>query len=282
MHFTRFDSLKFFIYTTLFFLLFFGYNKASGPYYETTYDSASIFNQELPAETLVPEQSVDTSVTPLTRSNKDRKNIQKDPLTIAFNPDYVKIDGNVVEQLKEIIHSSYFQSKVTPLDLVLDAERVEPRGQVVGNKLILSTAISNDSEQLKVFVHELGHIVDIFYLKKWIFADPSDIFYNIAWESFNTKKKGQKISDFVSGYALSNKYEDFAESFAFYVFHNEDFARLAKTDAFLQQKYDFFRKYVFDSDAFVGTSFETDSLKPYNWDTTKISIDTRKYLYYIQ
>ena len=166
MHFTRSDSLKFFIYTTLFFLLFLGYNKASGPYYETTYDSASIFNQELSVDSVTQEQSVETSTAPTTRSNKDRKNIQKDPLTIAFNPDYVKIDNNVVEQLKEIIHSPYLESKVTPLDLLLDTERVEPRGQVVGNQLILSTAITNDSEELKVFVHELGHIVDIFYLKK--------------------------------------------------------------------------------------------------------------------
>jgi hypothetical protein len=101
-------------------------------------------------------------------------------------------------------------------------------------------AIPSDSEQLKVFVHELGHIVDIFYLKKGILADPSDIFYAISWESFNTKKAGQKITDFVSGYALSNKYEDFAETFAFYIFHNEDFRNRAKKDSFLQKKYDFF------------------------------------------
>ncbi|MDD2916400.1 MAG: hypothetical protein PHH70_00995 [Candidatus Gracilibacteria bacterium] len=279
MQFTRIDSLKFFFYSFLFFLLFFGYNTASGPYYETTYDSASIFNQEIPAEAPTLEKSADIPVV----TSTPRKNIPKDPLTIAFNPEYIKIDNNTLNRLKEVIHSAYFQSKVTPLHIILDSERYEPRGQVVGNKLILSTLITNDTEEIKVFVHELGHIVDIFYLKKGVFGgDISDIFYSIAWDAFNTKKKGQKITDFVSGYALSNKYEDFAESFAFYVFHNEAFAREAKKDAFLQQKYDFFRKYVFDTDAFVGTSFESDVLKPYNWDTTKIPIDMKKYLYYIQ
>ena len=211
-----------------------------------------------------------------------KKEVQIDPLTIAFNPDYVSIDNTLVNRLKDVIYSSYFQSKVTPLNLVLDTERQEPRGQVVGNKLILSTTIPNDSEQLKVFVHELGHIIDIFYLKKGFFSDPSDIFYAISWESFNTKKKGQKIVDFVSGYALSNKYEDFAESFAFYVFHNEDFIARAKANPILQQKYDFFTSYVFDKDAFIGTTFGISPLKSYNWDTTKIQVDTKKYFYYIK
>lgn len=251
MHFTRIDFFRFFIYTILFLFLFSGYNRVSGPYFETTFDSASIKNQEMPLSETFPEQSSTSGL----KKNIPKKDVKNIPLTIAFNPDYVKIDNSIVNRLREVVRSSYFQSKVTPLNLVLDNERQEPRGQVMGNKLILSTAIPSDSEQIKVFVHELGHIVDIFYLRKGFFADPSDIFYNISWESFNTKKKGQKIGDFVSGYALSNKYEDFAESFAFYVFHNEDFFARAKKDPILQQKYDFFRSYVFAKDAFVGTSF---------------------------
>lgn len=248
MHFTRTDSIKFSIYTILFFFLFFGYNTVSGPYFETTFDSASIVNQEVPISEMLPEPEVPKKKIP-------KKNVPKPSLTIAFNPDYVKIDSSVVNRLKEVIRSSYFRSKVTPLNLVLDTQRQEPRGQVMGNKLILSTSIPSDSEQLKVFVHELGHIVDIFYLKKGFFSDPSDVFYSISWESFNTKKKGQKLSNFISGYALSNKYEDFAESFAFYVFHNEDFARRASKDFILRKKYDFFGSYVFEKDAFIGTSF---------------------------
>lgn len=166
MNFTHKDTFKFLVYTTLFFFLFFGYNKASGPYFETTYDSASVENQEVPVIAISPDQGTEvTSVIPI-KKNNPRKNIKKDPLTIVFNPDYVKIDNVLLDHLKDVIHSSYFQSKVTPLNLVLDSERQEPRGQVMGNKLILSTSISNDSERLKVFVHELGHIVDVFYLKK--------------------------------------------------------------------------------------------------------------------
>ncbi|EKD30345.1 MAG: hypothetical protein ACD_78C00084G0002 [uncultured bacterium (gcode 4)] len=272
MHFTHTDFLKFFLYTTVFFLLFFGYNTVSGPYFETTFDSASIQNQEVPISPVFTEQQV---IIP-------KKSAVKPSLTIAFNPDYTKIDNDVVNHLKEIIQSSYFQTKTTPLHLVLDSERQEPRGQVVGNKLILSTTIPSDSEQLKVFVHELGHIVDIFYLKKGFFADPSDVFYALSWESFNTKKKEQKMTNFVSGYALSNKYEDFSESFSWYVFHNEDFLKRAKKDTILQKKYDFFKYKVFGMDAFIDTSFWIDVPKDYNWDTTKVPVDTKKYLYYIK
>jgi hypothetical protein len=166
MQFTHKDSFKFVTYTTLFFFLFFGYNTVSGPYFETTYDSASIENTEMPISNVFLEKNIDTTNTIPVKKNIQRKYVKKEPLTIAFNPDYIKIDNIVLDRLKEVINSSHFQSKVTPLNLVLDSERSEPRGQVTGNKLILSTAISNNSEQLKVFVHELGHIVDIFYLKK--------------------------------------------------------------------------------------------------------------------
>ncbi len=91
-----------------------------------------------------------------------------------------------------------------------------------------------------------------------------------------------KMGDFVSGYALSNKYEDFAESFSFYVFHNEDFAARAVKNTILSKKYDFFKKHVFDEDEFIGTSFGNGVLKSYNWDTTRVPIDMKKYLYYIK
>ncbi len=282
MYITRNDSIKFFIYTVLFFFLFFGYNRVSGPYFETTYDSASIDNQEIAAPEIIRAIDTDAPTQHIVRKNIQKTMIKKDPLTIVFNPENITLDDGLLDRLKEVVHSSHFQSKVTPLYLTLDAEQDEPRGQVMGHKLILSTKIINDSEQLKVFMHELGHIIDIFYLKKSLLADPSDAFYDISWDSFNTKKKGQKIANFVSGSGLSNKYEDFAESFSFYIFHNEDFLSRAKSNPILQQKYDFFRSTVFETDAFIGTSFETDIISSYNWDTTKIPVDMKKYLYYIK
>ena len=279
MHFTHRDSLKFLAYSSFFVCVLFGYNMVSSPYFETTFDSASIDNKEIPASTAV------TEIVPENKSQSKETTIEeevKNPIAIAFNPLHVQIDSTILDRINDIVASSFFKPKVIPLNLLLDTERKEPRGQVLGNKLILAMSVSDESEQSKVLVHELGHIVDIFYLKKGIFSDPSDIFYAISWESFQTKKKGQRITDFVSGYALSNKYEDFAESFAFYIFHNEDFARLAKDNPVLRGKYDFFHSHIFENDEFVGTSFEKEPLKRYNWDVTKIGVDTKKYLYYIR
>lgn len=90
------------------------------------------------------------------------------------------------------------------------------------------------------------------------------------------------LQDFVSGYAMTNKYEDFGESFTFFLFHNDEFAKRAKQSKTLQAKYTFFQKYVFPNKEFVGTGFELDRIPKYNWDSTKIPIATNKYLFYIK
>ncbi len=162
MPFTKTDSIKFGAYSILFLLLFFGYNTVSSPYFETTFDSASITNVEMPMQT---QETVTEKII-----RKNIPTIKKQPIiekfTIAFNPEYIHIDAGILQKLETQINSAYFQSKVTPLNLLIDTERKEPRGQVVGNKLILSSQISTDSERIKVFVHELGHIIDIYYLHK--------------------------------------------------------------------------------------------------------------------
>lgn len=80
---------------------------------------------------------------------------------------------------------------------------------------------------------------------------------------------------------MTNKYEDFAESFTFYVFHNREFARRSQKSIYLKKKYDFFTRFVLSSDAFVGTSFERLTLPNYLWDTTKAGVSVRKFLQYI-
>lgn len=78
---------------------------------------------------------------------------------------------------------------------------------------------------------------------------------------------------FVSGYAATNQYEDFAETFALYVFHNTAFAELSKTSVILQKKYDYMGDYVF-GEYFKNTSYEVSPLPSKLWDVTKIVIKT--------
>lgn len=86
----------------------------------------------------------------------------------------------------------------------------------------------------------------------------------------------------MSGYAATNQYEDFAESLVWYVFHNEDFADRALRNEMIRQKYLFFATQVFPGGAFQGTDFSRGRPPAYMWDTTKVSIQLEKYLYFLQ
>lgn len=110
----------------------------------------------------------------------------------------------------------------------------------------------------------------------------SEIFYKISWESDQILKRQQTNLDFVSGYAMTNKYEDFAESFAYYVLHNTDFVKRAKKSESLQKKYNFFRQYIFPSGIFQTDVYSSvSSPKEYYWDVTKIDYDLQEFLAYL-
>jgi hypothetical protein len=77
--------------------------------------------------------------------------------------------------------------------------------------------------------------------------DLSDEFYNISWLSTKTLRSGQSQADFVSGYAMTNKYEDFAESLTYYIIANRDFLEKSEKSEKLQNKYNFFENKLFNN-----------------------------------
>jgi hypothetical protein len=80
---------------------------------------------------------------------------------------------------------------------------------------------------------------------------------------------------------MTNKYEDFAESFTYYVLHNKAFLKKAETNSHLAEKYRFFSKYVFIDRQFKDSSFAFDEkIKDYYWDITKIKVNYNKFLQY--
>ncbi len=191
--------------------------------------------------------------------------------------------GSLVKDYTALLTSPKLESLVTPITVDLVDDRVEPRGNMTMEAVSLVVPLATESESLKVFAHELGHVVDLqFLVPGKILSDPSDSFYEISWVDMTTKKPKMALSDFVSGYAMTNKYEDFGESFNYYLFHNSDFAKRAKLSKSLQAKYAFFQKKVFLSQEFIGTGFEMDPIPKYTWDTTKIPIALNKYLFYIK
>lgn len=185
-----------------------------------------------------------------------------------------------IDTLRWILYSSAMPFNYSRLSVIIDGHQKEPRWRMRNAQISLSPYITRDMEFTKLFVHELAHYIDI-YVYYWnrLRSDISDDFYAISWQSPTVKRSKQWTMDFVSGYAATNQYEDFAESFVFYVFHNETFADRALRSDSLRQKYLFFSNFIFRRGYFQGTDFSVWMVPSYVWDSTKVSISLEKYLY---
>ena len=166
------------------------------------------------------------------------------------------------------------------LSVRIDGFQREPRGRMRDAQISLSPYVAKDAEFIKLFVHELAHYIDLYvFVTGSTWRDISDDFYSISWLKPTTKKSNIITMDFVSWYAQTNQYEDMAESFVFYIFHNATFADRALRSDILRQKYLFFANSVFSRGYFQGTDFSIGIVPSYVWDTTKVSYSLQKYLY---
>jgi hypothetical protein len=140
----------------------------------------------------------------------------------------------------------------------------------------------SDSEFLSVLLHEFGHYYDIYSLPGTSFGDRSNDFYDISWKSTTIMKSESDSSDFVSGYSMTNQYEDFAETYIYYILHNEDFIYRSLDNPILTKKYNYIREFIFPKNQFLQEDFSTEIVKDYYWDITKLEVDVKKFLQYLQ
>lgn len=158
----------------------------------------------------------------------------------------------------------------------------ERRGFGTDNRVLMRCQDMSDEEFVAVFVHEVGHIVDLGVMigdessEKSEFVDgtlpiyendESLDFYRISWESSDELLSTMEEVDFVSEYAMTNAFEDFGESYAFYVLQGDEFRKLAETNSTLKLKYVFLRDVVFEGKEFSVGEFEADFLDR-EYDTT--------------
>lgn len=148
--------------------------------------------------------------------------------------------------------------------------------------IVIGTVPANEFRAL--VTHECGHVSDLGGLRgtpnagqsgffdgnQPIFRnDPSVAFYQISWITGTINQPNTKATDFVSGYAESDPFEDFAETFAFYALHKKEFQRLAKANPVLKAKYDFMDLVVFSGNPEIASStYKRGSRVP--WDVTKL------------
>ncbi|PIR52558.1 hypothetical protein COU76_05900 [Candidatus Peregrinibacteria bacterium CG10_big_fil_rev_8_21_14_0_10_49_10] len=159
----------------------------------------------------------------------------------------------------------------------------ESRGLGGKSTIILSGNVPDD-EFRALFIHEFGHLLDLGCFQgtpgsgtttfkdntEQIWKDdPSVQFYRISWDAANVQRKGTQKTDFVSGYASWDPFEDFAESFAYYLLHREVFAERAQENNALAAKYLWFQTYL-PTVPRVAKSLSTwDGNVP--WDSTKLA-----------
>lgn len=166
-------------------------------------------------------------------------------------------------------------------DLFVRYEKPKHRG-LSGKHVIILDGTVPDYEFRALLIHELGHITDLGCLEgtsgsltafrdgrdSMLSDDPSLSYYRISWESASQKRANTRPEDFVSGYAASDVFEDFAEGFVYYVLQREAFQARAKENRAVALKLRWFDRY-FGSDFTVASS-----LSPWKekvpWDVTKL------------
>lgn len=178
-------------------------------------------------------------------------------------------------------------------NLVLDYDPKAHRGLGGKNIIIIRAVDMGPVEFTGVMIHEIGHTVDLGYLKemnklkpsefkdgkKAVYeGDPSLDFYKISWENEKIRNKKANNLDFVSGYAMSDPFEDFAESYVYYVLHNKDFRSKTQTSDTLLQKYNFMKYVVFGGKEFETGKLLTEKLNNRPWDITVLSYDLNNFL----
>jgi hypothetical protein len=170
------------------------------------------------------------------------------------------------------------------------------RGLGGGSTIILRCQNVVDEELVSVLVHELGHIQDTgvmqgnFWVKESEFRDgqssiylddPSLDFYRISFKNEKALKKDATEEDFVTGYAMSDPFEDFAETYNYYLLHGASFREMIKHNQSLKSKYEFMRDKVFEGKEY---SYDSNGLNDLftakNYDSTVIGFNLKKFLAY--
>lgn len=160
----------------------------------------------------------------------------------------------------------------------------DPKSRGLGGaSTIIVTGTVPDNEFMALIVHECGHVTDLGGMRGSLDGgttafvdghtpmfgnDPSVPFYLLSWTDALTTKRGTAAKDFVSGYAQSDPYEDFAESFAFFALHKHQFKTIARRSSVLQAKYDFLDRIVFADTPVIAEGKSTGKSIP--WDVTKL------------
>lgn len=167
------------------------------------------------------------------------------------------------------------------------------RGLGGGSTVILRCSDVTDKELMSVFVHEMGHVVDTglhtgnYRSGRSEFMDgnmpiyKNDLslrFYRISWVDDKTLKPDARKEDFVTGYAMTDPFEDFAEAYNFYILHGSQFRKMAEFNRQLWRKYMFMKYYIFEGKEFDNDPYTEIEFFTRNYDSTVLNYDLNEFL----
>jgi len=160
----------------------------------------------------------------------------------------------------------------------------EHRGLAGKSSIIIDGSVPDD-EFRALLIHEFGHITDLGCLQgnstegtsafrdgtDVIYTnDPSVSFYTISWIDAERKRAETRKADFVSGYAGWDPFEDFAETYAYYILQHDAFEERAQKNSALAAKYQWMETHVFRAtETIAAGSHQWTGKVP--WDVTKLS-----------
>lgn len=235
------------------------------------------------------------------------KKIKDKGITLHPGSEFVGDDETTDQGLEHCATLVYQTLEVMPEDvterlknLTLYFNSSGRRGLGGGSTIILRCQNVTDEELVSVLVHELGHIKDTGVLKGDFWAGESEFkdgekpifkndlsldFYRVSFANEKALKKGSKEADFVSGYAMSDPFEDFAETYNFYILHGEQFRKLIENNEKLASKYAYMRDTVFggrEYENYERISYDDELsrelLQRRNYDSTVLDYNLKKFL----
>ena len=263
--------------------------------------SNEFMNSMLESKRLNEQVVVETQAAPLT---EDEAAAKLNELGVVLHPgtDFESSDPKPTEislnHCKSLVYKTLeslppqHASKLKNLTLYFsDSGR---RGLGGGSTIILRCQNVTDEELIGVLVHEMGHVVDTGSLQGSaengssgftdgtapVYSDdPSAEFYAYSYKNEKTVRDDMTEVDFVSGYSESDVFEDFAETYAYYVLHGVEFRELAYTNSTLAAKYDFLKNKVFNGkEYFTGDESKKVDVAVRNYDVTILPYNMKSFL----
>ena len=213
---------------------------------------------------------------------------QKSSADLAMLPSIDRSDANMNHKriANEALHMLPEKCRGTLVNFYVKYEKQQHRGLAGKSVMILDGTVKKDGEFRALFIHESGHNWDLGCFTgtqdagkssfsdgdEAIYKDDASVgFYQISWITSEAQRSDSRPEDFVSGYASYDIFEDFAESFAYFVLHNEEFAERAQTNKAIAKKYAWILNNVFDRTVPQIATGKAPFEGKVPWDITKLA-----------